>query len=97
MNTHDNKKILELQRMVVNLQQNQARIYKICGELYQELLETRKFVNFKSDAKPMLPPSELVNTDMDGLKKLSGDNLLKQPSVPPTSGTNVRKLKVINN
>lgn len=102
MDSKDTKSILELKRNIVTIKQNINNLYNICSALYQEIVEIKKFTDFKHDNLSDIDPNnnltqnitnkhKNIDTNMEILNNIDEyvDNTMK--------GHKGRKLKIINN
>ena len=108
MSTKDTKSLNELKRAVLNLQQNNANLYKITSALFQELQEIKHFVNYKHEdslgdvesskhkvRQSTMPPQSHPLHPNQRVAMNVLDNIEEfAESIPSRSG---RSLKIINN
>lgn len=107
MANKDSKRIYEVQKSLISVQQNINRIYNICSALYQEIQDVKKFVEYK--ASDSLGDVESTTSNINGQTKqqnikASIDVLNNLEEYTDTNNNNTnfqgqrgRKLKVINN
>jgi len=96
MDTHNNKKVLELQRALVVAQQNIQRLYSISSQLYQEIIDLKRHTNYKNEENLGEVPrnqTQRTTANADALSNL--ENMVS--SIQQNASGGPRKLKVINN
>src|SRR3990172_391403 len=89
------KSVKELKRSIINLQQNNANLYKICTALFQEIQEVKHFVNYKHDDSLGDVESSRVNITQTPIQNNVSSSKSKQ--VPSSATSQKQSINILDN